>query len=324
MAHTNDIRQNVLAFVDYSNDQSLSLATKLEELAQNVSQLKNLNYNTTDTTYITDIYDFNRIKTETLDYMNITLDLNKKLETVENANYGFQILQVIFFSLMAFLSYLFFWFKAPRGILVTSILLFLLLVPIIVVIGMHTSYFLLSIDFCQNIQQSVVSGITPTARRGVGYFISCPSKKTSISISTSLYEFGNSFNNLIETVNQTLITQYSDDIGPFKRDNPKFEEYYHKYLTNDTNLANGIIALKYTNLIMNNLLALGECQAASNIINYTEDHYCYPSIGSIYYVIIYLIFETIGLIILTTGMNKLIVLLNPAYQNMKKGVKLLE
>jgi hypothetical protein len=290
-------------------------------LADSQQKLQDAGYNTTDPTFVNTIFKLQDIQGEALEYKNSALDFSKEFYNKESSKYSYEIAFLVLLPLLVIGGIGFYFWKKPTFILLSSIVLFALIIPAFVIMGLNTSYFLMSIDFCQNIKENVLSGGAPTAHRGIGFYISCPSKVTQRNINTGLYELGNSFNHLIENINTTLFTQYKDNIGINKRNNTQFDNYSMKY-ANETNLSKGIISLKYKNDILAGMYALTQCQEATSVVNYLEDHYCYKSIDQLYYVLIFYFIGIVGLILLTIGINKLIVLLNPTF--LKKGTQLID
>jgi len=205
-------------------------------------------------------------------------------------------------------------FKKRELVLISSLLLFSITIPSFVILGLDTCYFLLSIDYCQEVNKYMTTK-APISNKGLGFYHSCPSKPTQIKINTAKYEIGISFNNLIKEVNETIIQKYDylrSGLGVWKRNNPHFENLIkiNDWEEKDLYLANDLKLIINTNNILRNLDALSECQVARNIINYGEDHFCHNNLTYIFNNLIFLSIGIISLIILAVEMNKLMVLLN--------------
>jgi hypothetical protein len=164
--------------------------------------------------------------------------------------------------------------------------------------------------------------------KGIGVYVSCPSKNTQVMINTAKYELGNSFNKVIEQVNKTVLSINADEVsglGVYRRNNSHFKYLADKVYVNETNAKNGLYALYHTNDILQGLDALSLCQCADDSINYLEEKFCYGNVSLQFSNLIYYFIGIFGLFLLSVGLNKLIVMLNPAYLRLNKnGMELLD
>ena len=97
--------------------------------------------------------------------------------------------------------------------------------------GLETTYTFLSIDFCSTVGNSIISGIIPSENKGLGTYLSCPSKETMRTISTAIYQYIVSFDYLYnETdylINGSSLMYEKYVLGTDKRDNKHFQELYN-------------------------------------------------------------------------------------------------
>jgi hypothetical protein len=187
-------------------------------------------------------------------------------------------------------------------------------IPSFIILGLDLSYFLISIDYCKDVNKYTTTNAL-IVDKGLGYYISSPSKSTQFKINTAKYELSTSFNKIFDNVNQLLITDMGipEGLGKYKRNNKHFNKLLHstKFVEDQIYLARGIQMLIDTNNILRGLEALGNSQAARNVINFGEDHFCHKNIGFQFSNLLFLFFGVLSVIILSIGINKLIVLLNP-------------
>lgn len=295
-------------------------------MAAEQKSLAGLNYQPNVSDYTTTIYSYDTIKKEAeVRYANAT-GFATEIQNSESSRHSYEIACIVIIPLLTIGALVAYFFKKSWIILTISIILFAFIAPACVILGLNTSYFLVSIDFCQDINKYITSDSSPIAHRGIGMYLSCPAKPVQIMINTAKYELGHSFDNVINSINNTLITKYKEPIGIgyYKRNNSQFIAYAKKY-ENDTDLVKGLNSLVYTNDILQNLTALSDCQMADDAINYTEETFCYENIKYEFNNLFFYFIGTVGLVLLTIGVNKLIVLLSPAYLklNKKNGMELL-
>jgi hypothetical protein len=265
------------------------------------------------------------IKNETFAYADKAQAFSDEAFNAESSRYSYELACIVLIPLLTIGVIVSYKFKKAYIVLAISLILFALMIPACVILGLNTSYFLLSIDICKDINKYISSDVSPYAEKGIGVYISCPSKTTQVKINTAKYELSNSFNKIINEVNNTIINKYEDEtIGIYRRNNTHFKHLAETKYINDTNLYKGLYAVYYTNDVLQGLSALSECQAANNVINFSEEKFCYSNIAMQFNNLIYYFIGTVGLLILAIGSNKLIVLLNPAYQKLdKSGMELL-
>ena len=290
--------------------------------------LQKINYTTENPDYTTNIYKYENIKNESILYSEKALFFANRSYDKESSRYSYQIACIILIPVLTIISLICFRLKKSPIVLLTSIILFALIIPALVILGLNLAYFLLSIDICKDVNKYISSHSRPSMEKGIGVYLSCPSKNTQVMINTAKYELGNSFNTVIEQVNKTILSKQLDEVsglGVFRRNNTHFKYLADKVFVNETNVKNGLYALYHTNDILQGLDALSLCQCADDSINYLEEQFCYGNISLQFSNLIYYFIGIFGLFLLSVGLNKLIVMLNPAYLRLNKnGMELLD
>jgi hypothetical protein len=314
---------DISAHIDLESDQMIA---SIIQIGEDQIKLNNLSYKTNITDYITNIYNYDNIKNESLNYANMTKNFVTIFGDAENSRHQYQIASIILIPLLTIIALLGYGIKRSWIILIMSILLFALIIPACVILGLNTSYFILSIDFCKDINKYIQTGVNPYAERGIGVYISCPTKNTQVMISTAMYELGNSFNKVIKELNQTMNSTYKSNLGVYKRNNTHFKQLADVTFSNDTNIQKGLYSLYYTNNILTELNNLSRCKLAQDSINYIEQNFCYMNITLQFSNLIFYLIGIFGLFLVSVGTNKLIVMLNPAYLKLrtKKGIELVD
>lgn len=296
--------------------------------------LTKLNFPSNSSDYMTKIYKFDSIKNETLISSNMIQDFAQYSYDTESSRFAYQIAGIVVIPVLTILSLIFYKFKKSPLLLLTSIILFALIIPALIVLGINLTFFLLSIDVCKDVNIYISSHTKPFMNRGIGVYVSCPSKSTQVMVNTAKYELGTSFNQIIQSVNQSILANFPEEtsgLGIYKRNNTHFKFLADSKYSNQTNQTNqseiykGLYAIYYTNDMLQGLEALSLCQCADDSINYIEEKFCYRNITLQFNNLLYYFLGTFGLFLLSIGFNKLVVLLNPAYQRMqtKNGMELL-
>ena len=116
------------------------------------------------------------------------------VDSIQKHKFRFQVCSLILFLLISFIGLAGFWIRREYIPWIASIILLLLAAPVFIMAGLETTYTFLSIDFCSTIGSSIISGITPTEDKGLGTYLSCPSKDTMKTISTAIYQYIVDFN----------------------------------------------------------------------------------------------------------------------------------
>jgi len=256
------------------------------------------------------------------------------VDSIQKHKFRFQVCSLILFLLVSFVGLAGFWIRREYIPWIASILLLLLAAPVFIMAGLETTYTFLSIDFCSTIGSSIISGITPTEDKGLGTYLSCPSKDTMKTISTAIYQYIVDFNYLF---NETDVLINSSDIlferqyylGLDKRNNTHFEilaENIPKVMDgtekNKTEtIVKNLEILGYMNVLLAGLLSMTSCYTAKNSINYIEEKYCYVNHGYMFRNVIFDMLGAIGFIVIAVGLNKLIIVMRSHYSRSLRGKK---
>jgi hypothetical protein len=314
---------------------SLRVSQEAEILNSTISKIESaqkslaaLDYNTTTTTFTKNIFKFQAIKKEVLNYTNIVSQFATEMYDSEAARHNFQIACIVFIPLLTIGFIVAYKMNKAKLVLLFSLILYVFIIPSWFIMGVNTSYFLLTIDFCKDVHKYVTAESKPYATQGLGVYLPCPSKPTQVDINTAMYELSLSFNGVINEVNSTMISLKNQNLGLYKRNNTHFKTLANEKFSNstdmaDTNIKKGLMTLYHTNDILQSLTALTKCQTALDSINYLDEKFCYGNISLMFKNLFFYFFGIIGLLMLSVGANKLVVLLNPHYKNMDKNLELL-
>jgi hypothetical protein len=282
------------------------LQQKLEKSTKNLDKDEYANY----------IYNYNEIKEETQSFAKKAIAFADKTSSSETSRHSYELSCIVVIPVLTLISLISYCKSKSVVILITSILLFTLIIPSLIIEGINSSQFILSIDMCKNINKHVLEDSYPAPGIGLGMYVSCPSKPVQVMINTARFELGNTFNYLYDNMKKHLTDKYSDDIGNLKRNNKVFSDLAEKY-KDDAYLNSGLLSLTYINDILYGLEGLITCRLAEDVVNYTEETFCYRNITYQFNNLIFYINGILGLLILTIGINKMIVLLSPAFLKLK-------
>lgn len=280
-----------------------------------------------------------------LDLINSSkVNLNKKyddfvtdLYSIQKHKFRFQVSTLILFIIISAVGVAGYWIRRDYIPLIASILLLLFAAPVFVMAGLETTYTFLSIDFCSSIGNSIISGIVPSEDKGLGTYLSCPPKETLRSISTGVYEYIANFDYLW---NETKTIINNNDwlenitLREDKRDNGHFQDLYLevKNITSpgnntDNDRKNKEIVMRnfecfrVMNFVIAGLLSMTSCYTSRNSINYIEEQYCYENHGYMFRNVIFDMISALGFIIMSIGLNKLIVTMRRKYAKALRGKK---
>ena len=157
------------------------------------------------------------------DFQQLQTKLNNFEEDLKNIQvhkYNYQITSLVLFIVITAVGISGYWIRREYIPLISSILL--LFFPMIDMAGIETAYTFLSINFCNTIGNSIISGITPSENTGLGTYLSCPSKETMRTLSTAIYQYIVNYDSLYKQTKENLSTyEVFEDInlGSDKRDN---------------------------------------------------------------------------------------------------------
>ncbi len=202
--------------------------------------------------------------------------------------------------------------RKERLVLTTSILLFFMTIPTLIILGLNFSDFIISIDYCKEIN-SVVEINSPLTNKGIGYVLPCLSKSSKVLVNIAQYDLSLSFNELINITNDRIINIHKipDGLGKWQRTNDYFYNIIreHNWEVTDPNLAAYLKMIIYTNNILKVLVPVSECQVPINIINYGEEKVCEKNLGYMFYNLSFIVGGIICLIVLSIEINKLTVII---------------
>ena len=225
---------------------------------------------------------------------------------------------------------------------IASLLLLILAAPVFGMAGLETTYTFLSIDFCSSIGNSIISGIIPSENKGIGTYLSCPSKETMRTISTAIYQYVVTYDYLFNKTDyyakERTWLRIEEGLGEDKRNNTYFKQLYDivsgiDKIDIDENDKKGdedqILELVKRNLksfgvmnvLMAGLLSMTSCYTAKNSINYIEEKYCYKNHAYMFRNVIFDTIAAIGFIVISVGLNKLIITMRSHFAKSLRGKK---
>lgn len=268
-------------------------------------------------------------------YTNFDEDLYK----IQKHKFRFQVSSLVLFVIISLIGISGYWLRREYIPWIASLLLLILASPVFAMAGLETTYTFLSIDFCASIGNSIISGIVPSENKGIGTYFSCPSKETMRTISTAMYQYIVNYDYLYNETdfwlsNKTWLRHLS--LGSDKRNNGYFDELYAKVEAiknddiydkedNDEEVKQLILrnlkSFKYFNNVMAGLLSMTSCYTAKNSINYIEEKYCYKNHGYMFRNVIFDTISAIGFIIISIGLNKLIITMRSHFKRALRGKK---
>ena len=326
--------------MEYTQEQKELLVKIYDETMNNQKALKailgedNKNVNTT-------IYGLDVITSDKENLVKKLENFYDDLYGIQKHKFRFQISSLVLFVVISILGVAGYWIRREYIPWIASILLLLLAAPVFVVAGLETTYTFLSIDFCSTVGNSIISGIIPSENKGLGTYLSCPSKETMRTIYTAIYQYIISFNYLYnETdylINGSTLMYEKFVLGTDKRDNAHFQELYEEikndgYYENEEESEEAYkkskdLILKYLssfsifNYVLAGLLSMTSCYTAKNSINYIEENYCAANHAYMFRNVIFDMGSAIGFIIISVGLNKLIITMRSHFARALRGKK---
>ncbi len=313
-----DLMQNIF-------DETMKLKDRLEALVETTKYFNS------------SLYGEALIKSDHERLMNKYNSFVEDVDGIQKHKFRFQVCSLILFLLISLIGIGGFWIRKEYIPWIASIILLLLAAPVFIMAGLETTYTFLSIDFCSNIGSSVISGIIPTEDKGLGTYLSCPSKDTMKTISTAIYQYIVDFDYLFNETDVLINSSSSLDqeeykIGLDKRNNTHFEllsEKIPKVMDgSEKNVTEAIVknleVLGLMNVLLAGLLSMTSCYTAKNSINYIEEKYCYVNHGYMFRNVIFDMLSAIGFIVISVGLNKLIIVMRSHYSRSLRGKKQFE
>ena len=283
------------------------------------------------------IYGLDLINSAKVDLAKKYDNFERDLYSIQKHKFRFQISTLILFIIISVVGVAGYWIRRDYIPLIASMLLLLFAAPVFVMAGLETTYTFLSIDFCSSIGNSIISGIVPSEDKGLGTYLSCPPKETLRSISTAVYEYIANFdylwNETKTIINNNDWLKNNITLGEDKRNNTCFERLYSKVKNitptgNNTDryrnkeiVMRNFECFKVMNLVIAGLLSMTSCYTSRNSINYIEEQYCYENHGYMFRNVIFDMISALGFIIMSIGLNKLIVTMRRKYAKALRGKK---
>lgn len=267
-------------------------------------------------------------------------DFDKDLYSIQKHKFRFQVFSLILFLLISLLGAAGYFVRREWIPWIASILLLLLAAPVFVMAGLETTYTFLSIDFCSSIGNSIISGLIPSEDKGIGTYFSCPTKETMRTISTAIYQYIVNFDLLFNETdfwiqNKTFLSEI--ELGQDKRNNDYFVQLLKQvkdtplptdiYVKedNDETVKNTIIknlgSFGIWNVVLAGLLSMTSCFTAKSSINFIEEQYCYKNHAYMFRNVVFDVLAAVGFIIMSVGLNKLIITMRSHYAKSLRGKK---
>ena len=265
-------------------------------------------------------------------------DFDEDLYKIQAHKFRFQIASLVLFIIISLIGISGYWLRREYIPWIASLLLLLLSAPVFAMAGLETTYTFLSIDFCSSIGNSVISGIVPSENKGIGTYFACPSKEAMRTISTAIYQYIVNYDYLYnETAfwlsNKTWLNHLSlgtdkrnnlyfdelykevENLQPYKIDQEENDEYVKKLILRNLN------SFKFFNYAMAGLLSMTSCYTAKNSVNLIEKEYCANNHAYMFRNVIFDTISAIGFIIISIGLNKLIITMKSHFKRALRGKK---
>jgi hypothetical protein len=231
---------------------------------------------------------------------------------------SYYISNVVLIPVLTMIAVFGYFIKKEKFLLVTSILIYAFIIPAFIVLGLNIGYFLISIDYCTEINKYTTTDFFPTTGKGLGYYTSCVTKENQINLSTARYELTTSFNLVYSDVNKRVVeTDPKNEKLPLdKRNNKLLEEFKSKNSANQDVVKGVELMINY-----NNILQIIEptftCDKVKDIVNFSERNFCYLNLTYKFEEMKFLFVGLFFLIPLAIGINRLIVVINPLFDKKK-------
>ena len=315
--------------MDYVEDQKNLLNNIHKEALANRKQLNDKVGNEIDTKIYGEklIEENHKILIEKMD------NFDKDLYKIQKHKFRFQIASLILFIVISIIGVCGYWLRRTFIPWIASMILLLLAAPVLAMSGLETTYTFLSIDFCSSIGSSIISGIIPSDNKGLGKYLACPSKEAIRSINTAIYDYIFNFDYLYNETDYILknknnsLEDYS--LGTDKRNNSDFMSLIYKLnsiknVNNSKvieNIVNNLDSFILLNEIIAALLSMSSCYTSKNSINYIEEKYCAKNHPYMFKNVIFDMISALGFIIISVGLNKLMITMKSRYAKALRGKK---
>ena len=316
--------------MDYVKGQKVLMKKIYQETLENKEKLDELLES--EENIDKNIYGLDLMKKSHEDLEKKYKNFDKDLYRIQKHKFRFQVTSLILFIIISAVGVSGYWLRRDYIPWIAFILLLLLAAPVFVMAGLETTYTFLSIDFCSSIGNSIISGIIPSDNKGLGTYLSCPPKETQRSISTAIYQYISNFDYLFNQTNFIISNSNWTNInlGEDKRNNKLFIDLIKNVSETDVIddkkedkkiVLRNLKCFEIINYIIAGLLSMTSCFTARNSINFIEEKYCYKNHAYMFRNVIFDMISAIGFIIMSAGLNKLIVTMKNHYARALRGKK---
>lgn len=316
--------------MDYVKGQKVLMKKIYQETLENKEKLDELLES--EENIDKNIYGLDLMKKSHEDLEKKYKNFDKDLYRIQKHKFRFQVTSLILFIIISVVGVSGYWLRRDYIPWIAFILLLLLAAPVFVMAGLETTYTFLSIDFCSSIGNSIISGIIPSDNKGLGTYLSCPPKETQRSISTAIYQYISNFDYLFNQTNFIISNSNWTNInlGEDKRNNKLFIDLIKNVSETDVIddkkedkkiVLRNLKCFEIINYIIAGLLSMTSCFTTRNSINFIEEKYCYKNHAYMFRNVIFDMISAIGFIIMSAGLNKLIVTMKNHYARALRGKK---
>lgn len=316
--------------MDYVKGQKVLMKKIYQETLENKEKLDELLES--EENIDKNIYGLDSMKKSHEDLEKKYKNFDKDLYRIQKHKFRFQVTSLILFIIISVVGVSGYWLRRDYIPWIAFILLLLLAAPVFVMAGLETTYTFLSIDFCSSIGNSIISGIIPSDNKGLGTYLSCPPKETQRSISTAIYQYISNFDYLFNQTNFIISNSNWTNInlGEDKRNNKLFIDLIKNVSETDVIddkkedkkiVLRNLKCFEIINYIIAGLLSMTSCFTTRNSINFIEEKYCYKNHAYMFRNVIFDMISAIGFIIMSAGLNKLIVTMKNHYARALRGKK---
>ena len=263
---------------------------------------------------------------------SITKDINKISEKMKNfindikktqiKKFIYQIIYLILLPILTTIGILGVFLRRNYLPWLSSFILFITTSFLFYFLGIEIIFSFIGIEFCQNINNSITTGIIPSGNKCLGNYISCSSKDAQKKIHTAIYELNESFNIIYNFLYEEIKKFNNSDIDLYNLNYKKREEETYKKIKEKYS-KNGIFEscdnLIYFNFVLSGLLSLSNCRTSKNNINYIEENFCSNGIHYMINNVYYGFFVCIGVFILSIAINKFITIMRKIAETALRG-----
>ena len=263
---------------------------------------------------------------------SITKDIKKTSEKMDNftndikttqvKKFIYQIIYLILLPILTTIGILGIFLRRNYLPWISSFILFITTSFLFYFLGIEIIFSFIGIEFCQNINNSITTGIIPSGNKCLGNYISCSSKDTQKKIHTAIYELNESFNIIYNFVYEQIKNLTNSEIDLYNLNYKKREEETYKNIKlkySIKGISESCDTLINFNYVLSGLLSLSNCRTLKNNINYIEENFCGDGINYMIKNVSYGFFVCIGVFILSIGINKFITVMRKIAETALRG-----